>query len=177
MAISALEGVKHANAIALKKWYETYHGALGVALTDTYTTDVFLRDFDKDLANKYAAVRQDSGDPSEFVYHIIDHYKSLGIDPKTKVIVFSDALDVSRAIKLLHLTQEAGIGASFGIGTSLTNDFKKISNPNEKSQPMNMVIKMWYCNGKRVIKLSDDVLKHSASNDLVDELKKQLDIA
>ena len=176
MAISALEGVEHANRGTLERWYATYKGALGIALTDTFTTEVFLRDFDHDLAEKYAAVRQDSGDPVEFIQRIVQHYKSVGVDPKTKFIVFSDALDVQRAIKLQGATEEAGIGASFGIGTSLTNDFVKVSNPSQKSTPMNMVIKMKYCNGKRVIKLSDDVLKHSASDDLVEDLKKKLGI-
>ncbi|KAI7860599.1 nicotinate phosphoribosyltransferase [Circinella umbellata] len=176
MAISALEGVEHANRGTLERWYETYKGALGIALTDTFTTEVFLRDFDHDLAEKYVAVRQDSGDPVDFVQRIVQHYKSVNVDPKTKFIVFSDALNVERAIKLQKVAQEAGIGASFGIGTSLTNDFVKVSNPSQKSTPMNMVIKMKYCNGKRVIKLSDDVLKHSASDDLVEDLKKKLGI-
>lgn len=179
MAISALENnVQHANGIAIQKWLETYNGALSIALTDTFTTDVFLRDFNYDLASKCIGVRQDSGDPAEFVYHMIDHYKSLGINPKTKTIVFSDSLDVEKAISLLKLCKEAGTNASFGIGTSFTNDFVKASsNGKEKSKPMNMVIKMKYCNGKRVIKLSDDVLKHSASDDLVEKLKKELNIA
>lgn len=177
MAVSALENVEHANKITLEKWLETYKGHLGVALTDTFTTEVFLRDFDHDLASKYAAVRQDSGDPTEFVQRMVDHYKSINIDPKTKAIVFSDALDVPKAINLLHTCQKAGINSSFGIGTSFTNDFRRKSDPNQKSTPMNMVIKMKYCNGKRVIKLSDDALKHSASDELVNELKRRLDIA
>lgn len=176
MAVSALEGVQHANAITLNKWYDTYPTAVGIALTDTFTTDVFLRDFDKDLATKYGAVRQDSGDPAEFIQRMLDHYTSLGIDPATKMIVFSDALDVARAKKLQDLCNKAGIKASFGIGTSLTNDFRRASNPAEKSKPMNIVIKMKYCNDKRVIKLSDDALKHSASDDLVEKLKKELNI-
>ncbi|KAI9323095.1 nicotinate phosphoribosyltransferase [Dichotomocladium elegans] len=172
MAVSALEGIEHANA----KWYDTYQGELGIALTDTFTTEVFFRDFQQDLASKYIAVRQDSGDPGKFIRRMVEHYRSIGIDPATKFIVFSDSLDVPRAIKLLGMAKEAGIGASFGIGTSLTNDYKRASQPDKKSIPMNMVIKMKYCNGKRVIKLSDDVLKHSASDDLINDLKQQLGI-
>ncbi|CAO3594742.1 unnamed protein product [Absidia cylindrospora] len=174
MALSSLEGVEGANRKTLEKWYDTYHGALGIALTDTFTTPVFLKDFGHDLANKYIGVRQDSGSPSDFIPLMVDHYKSLGIDPQTKVIVFSDSLDVDRAINLLALSKKHGIKAGFGIGTSFTNDYQKLSNPSEKSKPLNIVIKIKECNGKRVIKLSDDVLKHSADIATVDEFKRQL---
>ncbi|ORZ22521.1 nicotinate phosphoribosyltransferase [Absidia repens] len=174
MALSSLEGVEGANRKTLEKWYDTYHGALGIALTDTFTTPVFLKDFGHDLANKYIGVRQDSGSPSDFIPLMVDHYKSLGIDPQTKVIVFSDSLDVDRAINLLALSKKHGIKASFGIGTSFTNDYQKLSNPSEKSKPLNIVIKIKECNGKRVIKLSDDVLKHSADMTTVAEFKRQL---
>ncbi|KAI8085996.1 nicotinate phosphoribosyltransferase [Halteromyces radiatus] len=174
MAISALEGIEKANEKTLEKWYETYRGALGIALTDTFTTPVFLKDFGKDLATKYIGVRQDSGSPKDFIPLMVNHYKSLGIDPLTKVIVFSDALDVDRAIELLTLCQQYGIKASFGIGTSFTNDYYKLSHPTERSKPMNIVIKIKECNGKRVIKLSDDVLKHSADQATVEAFKRTL---
>lgn len=174
MAVSALEGVESANRKTLEKWHDTYQGALGIALTDTFTTPVFLKDFDKDLADKYIGVRQDSGNPSDFITLMVQHYKSLGIDPQTKVIVFSDSLDVDRAIKLLSLANEHGIKASFGIGTSFTNDYQKLSDPSQKSKPLNIVIKIKECNGKRVIKLSDDVLKNSADVATVDAFKRQL---
>ncbi|KAI9031881.1 nicotinate phosphoribosyltransferase [Phycomyces nitens] len=176
MAVSALEGIKHANRTTLERWYETYQGNLGIALTDTFTTKVFLQDFNKDLADKYIAVRQDSGDAIKFISTIVDHYKSIGVDPSTKMIVFSDALDVKRAVQLVSLSEKAGIKASFGIGTSLTNDFKKASDPSQKSKPLNIVIKMSECNGKRVIKLSDDVLKNSADAETVRRFKEELGI-
>ncbi|ORX54999.1 nicotinate phosphoribosyltransferase [Hesseltinella vesiculosa] len=177
MAMSALEGVAGANRRTLEIWHDVYQGALGIALTDTFTTQVFLNDFDAQLAAQYTGVRQDSGNPRDFVPLMVEHYKSLGIDPHTKVIVFSDALDVDRAIDLLQLTQQHGIKASFGIGTSFTNDFTKLSQPTEKSKPMNIVIKLKECKGKRVIKLSDDVLKHSADEATIDQFKHQLGIA
>jgi nicotinate phosphoribosyltransferase len=176
MAVSALEGVEHANRETLDIWYDVYKGALGVALTDTFTTEVFLRDFDFDLANKYTGVRQDSGNPYDFTNTMVDHYKSIGIDPATKVIVFSDALTAQRAIELYDHTQKAGIKASFGIGTSLTNDFQKTSDLNAKSKALNIVIKLKECNGKRVIKLSDDSLKHSADAATISAFKQELGI-
>lgn len=176
MAVSALEGVQHANRETLNIWYDVYKGNLGVALTDTFTTPVFLKDFDYDLASKYIGVRQDSGDPSEFIEKMVAHYKKIGIDPSTKTIVFSDSLDANRAINLYNMAEKAGIKASFGIGTSLTNDFKKTSDKSVKSKPMNIVIKLKECNGKRVIKLSDDVLKNSADAATVIAFKKELGI-
>ncbi|KAI8063500.1 nicotinate phosphoribosyltransferase [Gongronella butleri] len=177
MAMSALESVSSANRKTLELWHHVYKGALGIALTDTFTTPVFLSDFDKDLADKYTGVRQDSGNPKGFVPLMVEHYKKVGIDPATKVIVFSDALDVERAIELLHLAEQHGIKASFGIGTSFTNDFTKLTTPTERSKPMNIVIKLKECEGKRVIKLSDDVLKYSADAATIDQFKKQLGIA
>ncbi|KAI7900965.1 nicotinate phosphoribosyltransferase [Cokeromyces recurvatus] len=176
MAVSALEGIKHANRNTLKIWYDVYQGNLGIALTDTFTTSVFLKDFDADLANKYAGVRQDSGDAGEFINTMVSHYKSLGIDPSKKVIVFSDALNVERALNLQEKASKAGIKASFGIGTSFTNDFYKASDKEVKSKALNIVIKLKQCNGKRVIKLSDDALKHSADQATVTAFERELGI-
>jgi nicotinate phosphoribosyltransferase len=174
MGISALEGIENANKKALVRWLDIYKGALGIALTDTFRTEVFFRDFDHDLAKAYTGVRQDSGDPLKFVDAMVDHYRKVGIDPSTKVIVFSDALDVKKAIQLQEYCIKAGVNSSFGIGTNFTNDFKKISNPSQRSEPMNMVIKMNSCNGTPVIKLSDDVLKNSGDSDLVSKIKTKL---
>ncbi|CEP11390.1 hypothetical protein [Parasitella parasitica] len=176
MAISALKGVKHANRDTLDIWYNVYKGNLGIALTDTFTTPIFLKDFGPELASKYTGVRQDSGNASEFIKTMVAHYKSLGIDPSTKTIVFSDSLNVERAIDLQEQALKAGINASFGIGTSLTNDFQKASDKNVKSKALNIVIKLKECHGKRVIKLSDDSLKHSADQATVLAFKKELGI-
>ncbi|KAI9251597.1 nicotinate phosphoribosyltransferase [Sporodiniella umbellata] len=176
MAISALEDVQHANRETLKIWHSVYKGALGVALTDTFTTSLFLKDFDRDLASKYTGVRHDSGDPMTFANRIVEHYKSIGIDPSTKVIVFSDSLTVDRAVALQEHASRLGIRSSFGIGTYLTNDYKKSSDTHQKSKPMNIVIKIKECSGKRVIKLSDDVSKHSADDELVAAFERELGI-
>jgi nicotinate phosphoribosyltransferase len=177
MAVSALEGVRHANKETLKIWYQVYKGDLGIALTDTFTTAVFLEDFDHDIASKYMGIRQDSGNPSAFINTMVTHYKKIGIDPSTKKIVFSDSLNVERAIDLQNKTVKAGIKASYGIGTSLTNDFQKASDKNIKSKALNIVIKLKECDGKRVIKLSDDPLKHSADEATITDFKRQLGIS
>ncbi|KAG1229572.1 hypothetical protein G6F68_019374 [Rhizopus microsporus] len=107
---------------------------------------------------------------------MVEHYKSIGIDPSTKVIVFSDSLNVDRAIMLKEHSHKLGIKSNFGIGTSLTNDFKKANDKNIKSKPMNIVIKIKECQGKRVIKLSDDPSKHSADDAAIAVFQRELGI-
>ncbi|MHA1585312.1 MAG: nicotinate phosphoribosyltransferase [Promethearchaeota archaeon] len=131
----------------LQKWVDEYRGDLGIALSDVLGIDPFLQDFDKYFAKLYDGVRQDSGDPIEVCEKIIDHYKSLGIDPRTKTIIFSDGLDFSEARLLLNRFKDQ-IRVSFGIGTNLTNDF-----PDQ--QPLQIVIKMVECNKQPVAKISD----------------------
>jgi len=116
-------------------------------LTDTYGLDAFLKDFTLELAKVYDGVRHDSGDPFTFTDKIIAHYKSLGIDPMSKVIIFSDGLDDDTAIKIAEYCK-GKIRCAFGIGTFFTNDFKG-------SKALNMVIKLWSINGICVVKLSE----------------------
>jgi nicotinate phosphoribosyltransferase len=135
----------------LQKWTDEYRGDLGIALSDTISVDAFLRDFDLYFAKLYDGVRHDSGDPVEFGYRIIDHYKKLGINPITKTIVFSNSLDFRKAEMLLNEFR-GKINVSFGIGTNLTNDFPGV-------KPLNIVMKMTRCNGYPVAKISDDAEK------------------
>jgi len=157
MGVSALDGLRYANKFALQKWQETYQGSLGYALTDTFGTDAFFRDFNQLLARVYDGVRHDSGCPFTFADRIIDHYNKLGIDPTTKLIVFSDGLDVEKALAISkHCAGR--VRCSFGVGTFLTNDF-----PNSK--PLNMVIKLYDVNGIPVVKLSDSPSKATGDKD------------
>lgn len=134
MGIAAItQDYLHANSHALKLWRETYSDSLGnfdlgcanigIALTDTFATETFLKDFTKDLATKCSGVRQDSGDPIAFVPRIVRHYKENSVDPKTKTIVFSDSLNVDRCLELKKWADKHGIGSSFGVGTFLTSNF------------------------------------------------------
>jgi nicotinate phosphoribosyltransferase len=93
----------------------------GIALTDTFATETFLKDFTEDLAQKCSGVRQDSGDPIAFVPRIVRHYKENNVDPKTKTIVFSDSLDIERCLELKKWADKHGIGSSFGVGTFFTS--------------------------------------------------------
>lgn len=138
--------VAYSNKRALEEWFEEYNGDLGTALTDTLTTDCFLKDFDLKNATLYSGVRHDSGDPYNWGEKIIAHYKKLGIDPKTKTLLFSDSLDFDRAQAIYDYFKDKA-KVSFGIGTFITNDTCE--------DPLNIVIKLQYVNGRPVAKLSD----------------------
>ncbi|MDY0417188.1 nicotinate phosphoribosyltransferase [Enterobacter sp. 170198] len=132
---------------ALAAWLEEYPNQLGIALTDCITMDAFLRDFGPEFAERYQGLRHDSGDPVEWGEKAIAHYQKLGIDPLNKVLVFSDNLDLAKAVELYrHFSTRVNL--SFGIGTRLTCDIPQV-------KPLNIVIKLVECNGKPVAKLSD----------------------
>ena len=114
-------GYKRANYLALENWVNVYDGDLGIALSDTYTTDVFLKNFSRKHAKLFDGVRHDSGDPYKFVMKVINRYKELGIDPTTKTIVFSNALDFPTYYDIAEYCR-GRIRCSAGIGTNLTND-------------------------------------------------------
>lgn len=148
---------------AMKYWIKEYGDNLGVVLTDVITLDDFLVDFDKEYAEAFDGVRQDSGDPFIWAEKIIAHYKKLGIDPKTKKLVFSDSLNFDKAIEIYDRFHEQAL-VSFGIGTNLTNDLGP--------EPLDIVMKMTKCNGKDVAKISDTPAKSELFNQqYVKELK------
>jgi len=154
--ISALEGLRYANKFALHKWQEIYNGSLGYALTDTFGTDAFFRDFDGSLSREYDGIRHDSGCPFSFTDKAIEHYKTMSIDPITKLIIFSDGLDCEKALAISNYCK-GRIRCSFGIGTHLTNNFD--------SKPLNIVIKLNSVNGIPVVKLSDSPSKAIGDKD------------
>ncbi|WP_417642253.1 nicotinate phosphoribosyltransferase [Enterobacter kobei] len=132
---------------ALAAWLDEYPDQLGIALTDCINMDAFLRDFGPEFATRYQGLRHDSGDPVEWGEKAIAHYQKLGIDPHSKVLVFSDNLDLKKAVDLYrHFSSRVNLG--FGIGTRLTCNIPQV-------KPLNIVIKLVECNGKPVAKLSD----------------------
>ena len=136
----------YTNHYAMQDWYAEYKGDNGTALTDTITTDLFLLDFDRSMVNNYNGVRHDSGDPYAWGEKIIAHYRKYGVDPKTKLLLFSDSLDFERAQELYdHFKDKTKV--SFGIGTFCSND--------TGVTPLNIVIKLQFVNGRPVAKLSD----------------------
>jgi nicotinate phosphoribosyltransferase len=154
---AAKYGFKMANTIALEHWVDVYRGELGIALSDTFTTNEFYEVFDKKFARLFDGVRHDSGDPVLFAEKTIAHYKRLGIDPLSKTIIFSDALN-NEKVKTIAEHCRGKIGMSFGIGTNFTNDVGL--------KPMNIVMKMTEALPESepwtpVVKLSDEPMKHT----------------
>ncbi|MDI9394913.1 MAG: nicotinate phosphoribosyltransferase [Euryarchaeota archaeon] len=160
MGTSALVGLRYANRFAFENWVEVYKGDLGIALTDTFGSEVFFKDMDLKLSKIYDGFRHDSGDPLAFVDRVIEHYRKMGIDPMKKLIVFSDALDAETAVRLKKYCH-GKINCSFGIGTSLTNNSEFF----RESPPLNMVIKLYRINGIPVVKLSDSPEKETGERD------------
>lgn len=142
--------VADSQQMALEIWAKEYRGDLGIALSDVVGFNAFLRDFDLYFAKLFDGCRHDSGDPYKWCNKLINHYLSLGIDPRTKSAVFSDGLDFEKAIKLYRTFKDT-INVSFGIGTNLTNDVGL--------DPLQIVIKLVECNGKPVAKISDSLGK------------------
>jgi len=169
---AAKYGYKMANSVGLEHWTEVYRGDLGIALTDTYTTEVFFQQFDKKFAKLFDGVRHDSGDPLEFGDKTIAHYQKLGINPLTKTIIFSDGLNYDKVERITEHCK-GRIGISFGIGTDLTNDVGL--------KPMNIVLKLTEAKPENadwtgVVKLSDEPKKHTGTENDIDLAIRLLNI-
>lgn len=141
---------------ALEDWVQEYRGDLGIALTDVVGMDAFLRDFDLYFAKLFDGLRHDSGDPFEWGDKAIEHYQSLRIDVSTKRLVFSDGLDLDRALAIYRYFADR-VQLGFGIGTHLTNDLGPT--------PLNIVMKLMHCNGMPTAKLPDTPGKTHCSDE------------
>ena len=145
----------YSNWYALDAWVKEYGVLNGTALTDAITTDCFLKDFQLTYATLFSGVRHDSGDPYEWGDKMVHHYEELGLDPKTKTLLFSDSLDFEKADKLNSYFKDK-IKVAFGIGTYISND--------TCDEPLNIVMKTTACNGMDVAKISDDKGKGMCKN-------------
>lgn len=145
----------YSNWYALDAWVKEYGVLNGTALTDAITTDCFLKDFQLTYATLFSGVRHDSGDPYEWGNKMIAHYEQLGIDAKTKTLLFSDNLDFEKA-SAIHDYFVGKIKVAFGIGTYISNDTDE--------PPLNIVMKTTACNGMDVAKISDTPGKGMCKN-------------
>ena len=157
----------YSNYFALEAWVDEYGVLNGTALTDTITTDCFLRDFRLTFATLFSGVRHDSGDPFVWGDKMIAHYESLGIDPKTKTLLFSDSLNFEKATKICRYFK-GRCKVAFGIGTYLSND--------TSVEALNIVMKVTKCNGQDVAKISDVEGKSMCKNEsYVDYLTRSIE--
>ena len=168
-AMMALYGVRMANKMWMKHWSEFFEGNLGIALSDTFTTGAFLKDFGCYEAKLFDGIRHDSGDPYLWGQQVLNHYKKLGILTGNKRLVFSDSLNDTRYIRLDEHFREFAQPVG-GIGTFFTNDVDVT--------PLNMVIKMVNADfgfgSADVVKISDDPGKHTGSPKAIAAVKQEL---
>ena len=148
--------LRDSQTFAFETWAREYRGDLGIALSDVYGMSAFLRDFDLYFCKLFDGARHDSGDPFEWGERLIAHYDSNRVDPRTKTLIFSDALTFPLAIRLYRRFADRA-RLAFGVGTNLTNDLGY--------QPLQIVIKMVRCNGQPVAKLSDTPAKNMCDDE------------
>lgn len=169
----AIWGYQEANYLGMRDWVRTYDGNLGIFLMDTYTSKIGLKNMSLKFAKLFDGVRQDSGDEYQIGNMVINRYKELGIDPTTKTIVFSNALNFDK-YKDIHDYFKGRIRVSAGIGTNLTND--------TDFKPANIVMKLSKCRinknqeWRKCIKISDDLGKHLGDDKEFEIAKYQLGI-
>lgn len=138
--------LRDSQVYGFEMWSKEYRGDLGIALSDVYGMDPFLKDFDMFFCKLFDGARHDSGDPFLWGEKMIEHYRRNKCDPRGKTLIFSDALTVPRIIELYRRFNHR-IGVGFGIGTNLMNDLGP--------EPLNIVVKMIRANGQPVAKISD----------------------
>jgi len=161
--------LRDSQVFGFESWAREYRGDLGIALSDVYGIEPFLRDFDLYFCKLFDGARHDSGDPFAWGERMIAHYKSNRVDPKTKILIFSDGLTVPKTIELYQQFR-GRCQLAFGIGTNLTNDLGY--------EPLQIVIKMVNCNGQPVAKLSDTPSKNMCTDEkYLAYLRQVFDIA
>lgn len=155
-AFQALEAdLRSSQRVAFEIWLEEYQGQLATALSDTLSLKAFIHDFNYNLAKAYEGARHDSGDPIAWSQALLNHYRSLKIDPKEKTLVFSNALTMEKVIEIYSIFKN-NCKLHFGIGTHLMNDVG--------ITPLDIVIKMVECNRLAVGKITDDPRKSIGQN-------------
>ena len=157
----------YSNRFMMESWVKEYGVDNGIMLTDCLTTELFLKDFNKTYATLFSGVRHDSGDPISWGDAIIRHYESMGIDPMTKTLLFSDSLNFTKASEIFRYFRDKA-KVAFGIGTYLSND--------TEVEPLNIVMKVTRCNGMSVAKLSDNPGKTICTDtEYIEYLKRAID--
>ncbi|KAH6695075.1 nicotinate phosphoribosyltransferase [Plectosphaerella plurivora] len=195
MGIAAIQDdYKNATEAALRYWVGAFGGKLGIALTDTFGTRDFLNAFSRPVTNLeghtlsaeavnadgtpktyaelFTGIRQDSGNPADYVEMLRKYYESQQVKDK-KTIVFSDSLNIERCLEYKKISEDAGFVPTFGVGTFLTNDFTRLKD-GSKSVPLNIVIKLSSAAGRPAVKISDNSGKNTGDKATVERVKSEL---
>ena len=161
--------LRHAPYAVLADWQEEHDGNLRIILPDTYGTKGFL-DRAPDWLAGWTGIRVDSGDPAAGAETAIAWWQSRGEDPRQKLVIFSDGLDVAKIIEL-HQQFAGRVRVSFGWGTMLTNDFKGLV-ADDALAPFSLVCKAVSANGRPTVKLSDNPNKAMGPADEIARYKR-----
>jgi len=167
------EALQQAPYKVLADWHEEHDGNLRIILPDTYGTEGFLEHAPDWLAG-WTGIRVDSGDPETGAPRGIDWWIGRGEDPRRKMVIFSDGLDVEK-IEELHQQFHGRVRDSYGWGTLLTNDFRGLV-PGDALAPFSLVCKAISANGRPTVKLSDNPNKAMGPDDEVARYKRVFDI-
>jgi nicotinate phosphoribosyltransferase len=157
----------------LENWQADYDGNLRVILPDTYGTKGFLQHAPDWLA-AWTGIRIDSGQPEEGAETAIAWWESRGQNPRQKLVIFSDGLDVER-IESLYARFHSRVKLSFGWGTLLTNDYRGLA-PDDALRPFSLVCKAVSANGRPTVKLSDNPAKAVGPADQVERYKRVFNV-
>ena len=168
MAHGVMTIYEKANTLALEAWHNVYGTKLNIALTDTYSSKVFFRNFDRYDAIMINGLRQDSGDPMIYTDMALKYYQDNQIPGRNKTIMYSDSLNVEKAIAIQNYRKGENLKI-YGMGTFLTNDIQGIT-------PLNMVIKLSSFDGKPTVKISDDLGKNTGDSSEIINCKKELNL-
>lgn len=164
------EDLKSAHNHILDEWYDMYGKDLSIALSDTFGSKYFFEDFGEERARLWKGIRHDSGDPFEFGETLIKYYEDLGIDPKTKMVVFSDGLDMDK-IERLFKQFNGRIKLSFGWGTHLTNDMG-VETLSIVMKAVEVISVGDVIMNNHLVKLSDNLNKAMGPKDQVERFKE-----
>ncbi|WP_343116400.1 nicotinate phosphoribosyltransferase [Ostreiculturibacter nitratireducens] len=163
------EDLKKAPYDVLADWHRDYDGNLRIMLPDTYTSQVFFDDA-PDWLTTWTGVRVDSGDPFEGAEIAIKWWESRGEDPREKLVIFSDGLDVD-LIEQLHACFKGRVKVAYGWGTLLTNDFRGLV-PHDALAPFSLVCKAVSAEGRPTVKLSDNPNKATGPDEEIARYKR-----
>ena len=168
------EDLAHSPYRVLENWQKDYDGNLLIILPDTYGTQVFLERA-PDWMARWTGIRIDSGDPATGAEFAIDWWKRAGQDPRNKLVIFSDGLDVAK-IRELYGQFHGRVKLGFGWGTLLTNDFRELA-ADDALAPFSLVCKAVAANGRPTVKLSDNVAKAMGPKDEIARYKRVFDMS